>query len=284
MIQIPAKSDGFLIRHPARQTMPFVLNSPHSGAEYPEAFVKKAALELAVLRRSEDYCIDDLFAAAPALGAPIMSARFPRCFLDLNREPYELDPEMFDEALPPYINAASQRVMSGLGTIAKICAEGHEIYAEPLSWQDGFQRIQDFYIPYHLALRELLDNTSKTFSVAILIDCHSMPSQKQRADIVIGDRHGRAASPLLSSFVHQAFAAHGYRVARNDPYAGGFITQHYGQPDRNIHALQIEINRALYMDEEQLILSEGWTKLREHINYILEQFKKFDFLTIKEGS
>ncbi len=263
--------------------MPVVFNSPHSGAEYPKDFLKSSALELSILRRSEDYRVDYLFAAAPELGAPIMSARFPRCFLDLNREPYELDPEMFDSALPPYINSTSPRVISGLGTIARICSGGHQIYNQPLRWQDGLARIQNFYIPYHNALHELLKQTAQTFGAAILIDCHSMPSQKNDLpDIVIGDRHGRAAAASLSDFVDKTFAAQDYRVARNSPYAGGFITKHYGQPNQNIHAVQIEINRALYMDEAQLAPSAGWTKLLGHISYIIEQFNKFDILKIKK--
>ena len=268
--------------------MPFVFNSPHSGAQYPEDFLKSSALNLDTLRRAEDYRVDLLFAAAPDLGAPIMSALFPRAFLDLNREPYELDPEMFDSALPPYVNATSPRVISGLGAIAKICAGGHQIYDRPLSWHDGLTRIQNFYMPYHHALHDLLQTTRKTFGAAILIDCHSMPSQKtppnsthDLPDIVIGDRHNRAAAPILSDFVCKTFTDQGYRVARNHPYAGGFITEHYGQPRQNIHALQIEINRALYMDEEQIAPSKGWTKLLQHINYIIEKFQEFDIAQIR---
>lgn len=250
-----------VVHAPARQTVPFVYASPHSGRAYPEPFLQQARLDPMALRRSEDCFVDELFAGAPRVGAPLVAALFPRAYCDANREPYELDPAMFVDDLPKYANTTSMRVAGGLGTIARVVGAGNEIYRGKLTFADAENRIETCYRPYHLALKETLLATEECFGHAILIDCHSMPSigglgdndpGAVRPDIILGDRFGSSCDAIVTEMAEKTFAGLGYRVARNAPYAGGFTTQHYGRPEQARHALQIEINRALYMDERRL--------------------------------
>jgi N-formylglutamate amidohydrolase len=243
------------LQRPAAARLPLILASPHSGCDYPADFVAASRLDPVALRRSEDSFVDELFAAAPSLGAPLLSARFPRAYLDVNREAYELDPAMFSDALPEFVNARSPRVRMGLGTIARIVAIGEEIYAGKLCFAEARRRIDGLYRPYHQALRRLVDETEALFGGYLLIDCHSMPSAagsvcgRDGADFVLGDCHGAACAPSILEAARQFLAERSFAVAINAPYAGGFTTDHYGDPRRQRHALQIEINRALYMDE-----------------------------------
>ncbi|HYZ40090.1 MAG TPA: N-formylglutamate amidohydrolase [Stellaceae bacterium] len=256
--EFPPPSPGtgvFDLHDPAARTLPLVLASPHSGSEYPADFIAASRLDPLALRQSEDSFVDELFAAAPSLGAPLLSARFPRAYLDVNREPYELDPAMFRDALPSFVNAKSPRVRMGLGTIARIVASGEEIYARKLHFTEAHQRVEFLYHPYHQALRRLVTETEATFGGYLLIDCHSMPSsagsgpKREDADIVLGDCHGTACAPRIRHAAGKLLTERGYTVAINAPYAGGFTTGAYGRPNAHRHALQIEINRALYMDE-----------------------------------
>lgn len=275
-------SKFFQIDYPEARNGPFVFNSPHSGRDYPLQFVGASRLDSLTLRRSEDFLVDELFAAASRHGAPLLRARFPRAWLDVNREPYELDPAMFDSPLPAFANTRSARVANGLGTIAKIVAENEEIYAAPLNTEEALARIDHVYKPYHAALRGLLAETVVEFGYGILVDCHSMPSahavsrigaipfsgrrtEPLRADFVLGDRYGSACSPVLTHLAANILRDLGYRVAVNKPYAGGFITEHYGRPVNGLHALQIEVNRALYMDEARLEKSAGFPALADDI-------------------
>jgi N-formylglutamate amidohydrolase len=248
----------YLVSEPIRQTIPFVFNAPHAGAVYPRAFLAASRLEGVALRRSEDAFVDELFAPIVGLGAPLMTARFPRAYLDVNREPYELDPRMFEGRLPPFANTRSMRVAGGLGTIPRIVADGQEIYRGRLSVDEGLRRIEWLYKPYHRMLRQLVHRTARSFGRAVLIDCHSMPStslakeEAAKADVVLGDRYGTSCSTVLTDLVEAALRSRGYAVVRNKPYAGGFITEHYGEPALGRHTLQIEVNRALYMDERSL--------------------------------
>src|SRR5690349_5647880 len=244
---------------PRQQTLPLVLASPHSGSDYPAEFLAMARLDPLTLRRSEDSYVDEIFGAAPALGAPLLRARFPRAFLDPNREPFELDPAMFADALPSYVNSQSPRVRVGLGTIARVVATGEEIYARKLRFEDAVRRIDALYRPYHRALRQLVKATQDRFGFYLLVDGHSMPSavghgeraaRRGRVDIVLGDCHGSACNPLVIEEAHRVLTGKGYAVARNAPYAGGFTTAHYGKPGDAGHCLQIEICRGLYMDEK----------------------------------
>src|SRR5215813_6793882 len=196
----PSVAEVLELHEPAVQRLPLVLASPHSGAEYPADFLAASQLDPLALRRSEDSFVDELFAAAPQLGAPILSARFPRAYLDVNREAYELDPTMFSDALPSFVNVVSPRVRIGLGTIARIVANGEEIYAEKLRFADAERRIDRFYHPYHQMLRRLLQETEGIFGGYLLVDCHSMPSTSgcgRGADIVLGDCYGAACAPRI---------------------------------------------------------------------------------------
>lgn len=251
----------FDILSPLRQTAPVVLASPHSGDYYPPDLLAASRLSLQILRKSEDSFVDRLFAAAPQLGAPLLRGRWARVYLDVNREPYELDQGMFADPLPPHVNTSSLRVAGGLGTIARVVADGAEVYGTKLRFAEAESRVARIWRPYHAALAELVAHTRQIFGFCILIDCHSMPSVggpmdrdggRVRPDIVLGDRFGAACAPALAEYAQQRLEAMGYVVTRNNPYAGGFTTHHYGQPARGVHALQIELNRALYMDERTI--------------------------------
>ncbi len=244
------------VRYPAVQTVPLVFASPHSGREYPLDFVAAARLDLHGLRRSEDSFVDELFAAAPAHGAPLILAHFPRAFCDPNREAWELDPAMFAGPLPAWVNTTSARVGAGLGTIARIVASGETIYRGKLDFAEARSRVEQYWQPFHDGLRGLLDATQAKFGHCLLIDCHSMPGLSQargeRADIVLGDAHGTACAPRVIRRIEEALSDLGFRVRRNDPYAGGYITRHYGRPREGCHAVQVEICRSLYMDEARI--------------------------------
>ncbi|MEN3931166.1 N-formylglutamate amidohydrolase [Microvirga sp. W0021] len=248
-------SPPFTVYEPSQLTTPLVFNVPHSGSVYPEDFVANSRLNNVSLRRSEDAFLDHLYRPMTALGAPVLSAHFPRAYIDVNREPFELEPRLFEGKLPTYANTRSTRVLAGLGTIPRIVADGYEIYRGKLSIEEGLHRIETLYRPYHATLRALLDRTISSFGFAILIDCHSMPSASlpmtngMKPDVVLGDRFGTSCSGHLIDIVEVLFAEQGYQVARNKPYAGGFITEFYGDPASGCHALQIELNRTLYMNE-----------------------------------
>ena len=265
----------FEVYGPALQRVPFVLNSPHSGRNYTDAFMANVQLSDFAIRKSEDFLVDELFGSGIAIGLPMLVANFPRAFLDVNREPYELDPKMFDRQLPDYVNTQSVRVSTGLGTIAKIVADREEIYHTAMSVDDALERIENIYKPYHSCLRRLLAKTHVQFGYAVLIDCHSMPSALHgspfggRPDFVLGDRFGSSCNEELTLCLRDNLKALGYKVVLNKPYAGGFITQHYGRPDNGLHAVQIEINRGLYMDESTMQKSENFEKLADDIRRLL---------------
>lgn len=243
------------IAEPVAASLPLLLSSPHSGDCYPADFLATSRLDATRIRRSEDAFVDRLFAAAPSVGAALLKANFPRAFLDVNREPYELDPRMFIGRLPAHANVRSLRVHGGLGTIARIVAENEEIYRQPMTVEAALDRISAFYFPFHNTLRGRLDALRARFGWAVLLDCHSMPSGlragdgARRVDVVVGDRYGSSADGLLIQAALDLFADLGFAVQRNKPYAGGYITERYGRPNDGLHVLQIEINRGLYMDE-----------------------------------
>src|SRR5215212_11750293 len=195
--------DALELRQPQTRVLPLVLASPHSGADYPSGLLAASRLDPVTLRRSEDSFVNDLFGAAPKLGAPLLAARFPRAYLDVNREPWELDPTMFSDALPNYVNSRSPRVRMGLGTIARVVASGEEIYARKLRFAEARIRVEMLYHPYHQALRKLVLDTQAAFGGCLLIDCHSMPSAASEvggqgpADIVLGDCHGTSCAPEI---------------------------------------------------------------------------------------
>jgi N-formylglutamate amidohydrolase len=230
-----------------------------------------AALDALAIRRSEDALVDDLIAQAPALGAAVIAARYARAYIDVNREPFELDPAMFADELPDFARARTARVAAGLGAIARVVSEGQEIYARKLTFAEARARIERAHRPYHAALERLIGEAHAAHGYAILIDWHSMPSAAARAgrdracDIVLGDRFGAACAGVLTKTVERELEALGYRVARNSPYAGGYTTEHYGRPARRVHALQIEINRAIYMNEATLEPTPGVEGLKRDL-------------------
>ncbi len=248
----------FILEEPPGEQGAVVFASPHSGQYYPADFVAEANVDLHALRQSEDSHVDALYAAAPAHGAPLLKACFGRSYLDPNREPYELDPIMFHDRLPSHVNASSIRVIGGLGTIPRIVSDGVEIYREKLNFQDAEDRVRRLYHPYHQNLRQLIQNAVRRHRFCILIDCHSMPSiggpldrdiGVRRADAVLGDRFSTTCSPKLTTLAQNVLGDQGFSVGRNAPYAGGFTTYNYGRPGKGVHSLQIELNRATYMDE-----------------------------------
>ena len=269
----PGFQARYAIIEPRRLATPLVINSPHSGRTYPQGFLERSRLDALALRRSEDAFVDELFAPCVALGAPLMAAKFPRAFLDVNREPYELDPLMFDGRLPTFANTRSLRVAGGLGTIPRVVGEAQEIYREPILVAEAMERIASLYAPYHRALRSLIENAAATFGLAVLIDCHSMPSSVSDGaapDFVIGDRYGASAALWIVEALEGALRRLGYSVRRNKPYAGGFITEHYGAPASRRHAVQIEINRALYMDERAVAKSDRARDLAANLFEVVE--------------
>ena len=255
---------------PRRLSAPLVFNSAHSGRDYPERFLKMTRLDHLSIRQSEDAFVDELFGRAPHLGTPLLRAHFPRAYLDVNREPWELDPQMFAEPLSDRFNTTSPRVAAGLGTIARVVAENKPIYRERLTLDDARMRIEGIYIPYHATLQRLLTDAHQNFGVAVLIDAHSMPrisrsGDRLAPDIVLGDRYGTTCGTGLIDLAEMVFAGAGLRVARNRPYAGGFIARTYGRPQHGIHALQIEISRHLYMNEVTLEPNDGFNAIRQLI-------------------
>ncbi len=261
----------YTLIQPVRQLAPVVLCSPHSGRVYPRHFLEQSKLDSQSLRKSEDCFVDELFAGTAASGIPFIAARFPRAFLDVNREPYELDPELFEEPLPDFANTQSVRVAGGLGTVARIVSDGEEIYETPLKLDAVLERIDRLYVPFHAALAGLLEETRRAFGCAVLVDCHSMPSLQTtqnagpRPDIVLGDRFGMSCDHRITRFLREALAGFGYDVQLNRPYAGGYITEHYGRPQRGLHAIQIEINRGLYLDEVKLEPLPGYDQLKQQL-------------------
>jgi N-formylglutamate amidohydrolase len=259
---------------PRRLTAPFVFNSAHSGRDYPERFLKMTRLDHLSIRQSEDAWVDELFGRAPHLGTPLLRAHFPRAYLDVNREPWELDPAMFSEPLSERCNTTSPRVAAGLGTLARVVAENKPIYHERLTLADARMRIEGIYQPYHATMQRLLSDAVTAFGTAVLIDCHSMPhlarsGDRPAPDIVLGDRYGTTCAPALIDLTETLFTAAGLRVARNRPYAGGFATRTYGRPQHGVHALQVEISRHLYINEVTLEKNEGFEAMRQLIERLV---------------
>ncbi len=268
---------AFEVVEPEAHSVPFVMNSPHSGRTYPKRFMKMSKLNGKMIRRSEDYFVDQLFEHAVELGIPMLKAHFPRAYLDVNREPYELDPRMFKDKLPSFINRNSLRVAGGLGTVPRVVCEGMNIYNMRIPFSEAQARIENIYKPYHSKLRDLLSRTMRQFGQAVLIDCHSMPAsvhlgaEGARPDFVVGDRFGTSASKELTMVVIENLRDLGYLVAANKPYAGGFITEHYGRPARGLHAIQIEINRSLYVNEQTLKKRDSFDALRDDLTSFMSR-------------
>jgi len=278
--------DKIVVRSPQKKILPLIVSSPHSGRNYPPDFVAASALTPLRLRSSEDSFVEDIFSYAPDLGASLIQALFPRVFVDVNRQPYELDPTMFSDPLPHYVITQNSRISAGLGTIARVVSNGERVYKNKLTFQEAEERINHFYRPYHDALQTLINNTKDEFGYCILLDCHSMPSGRigtnnpsqskpsRLAEIVLGDCHGTSCHPHIMKSSNEFLTGCGFSVRRNIPYAGGFITRNYGKPKEGVHALQIELNRALYMDEQHIEPLEEIKPLRHAMTGFVEQLGK----------
>ena len=252
----------FSLREPAEGSSPFIFSSPHSGRTYPPSFLAASRLDRLALRRSEDAFVDELFTCAPSYGAWLIHAHFPRAYVDANRAENEIDPAMFGGAPPRSAGPASARVAAGLGVIPKVVRDGMEIYGDSLPADEAEYRLEKFYRPYHAALQRLVAQAKARHGKATVIDCHSMPPLSRGYDIVLGDRHGQSCDPELSGRVEAALTGVGFAVGRNSPYAGGHTTGHYGRPGTGVNALQIEVNRGLYLDEGRMAKSDGFEDCR----------------------
>ncbi|MEM8592636.1 MAG: N-formylglutamate amidohydrolase [Pseudomonadota bacterium] len=267
---------AYILKRPKAQTTSVVFASPHSGRDYPLWFLRKSVLDERAIRSSEDAFVDRLFERAPSFGAPLLLAGAPRAFVDLNRSPDELDPALIAELRKV---AHNPRVASGLGVVPRVVANGRQIYRGKLSLDEAQGRIEKYWRPYHEKLQSLLDDARSSFGRAILIDCHSMPHEAiensrggaRRADVVLGDRFGAAASSDIVDCIEAAFTAAGLRVARNAPFAGAFIAQQYGRPSRGQHVVQVEIDRGLYMNEANVVPNGNFSAFRSLITQVIEE-------------
>lgn len=273
--------DHFEILRPERQTNAVVFASPHSGRAYPAAFLAQTVLNAHVIRSSEDAYIDQLFSDAPRHGSPILNAVYPRAYVDLNRAMDELDPALIEDAPRTPHNP---RVASGLGVIPRVVSGGRLIYSGKMPLAAAQARIAQAWVPYHTALKSLLDQTHHCFGQAVLIDCHSMPHEaiemhmrhgQSRADIVLGDRHGAAARGDVSDMIEAAFQRAGFTVARNAPFAGAYIAQSYGRPFARRDVVQIEIDRSLYMDEARIVPLADFACVQRRISQAIAQITEW---------
>ncbi|HVW74839.1 MAG TPA: N-formylglutamate amidohydrolase [Rhizomicrobium sp.] len=264
-----AEPEPFRLERPTLPSVPFLFASPHSGRSYPASLLENTRLDAITLRRSEDAFVDELFAGVVDLGAPLLAAQFPRAFLDVNRSSTELDAGMFAAPLNVPVDAPSPRVSAGLGVIPRIVRDGAEIYRGKLDTSEAEARISQLYRPYHQMLAALIEETRARFGVAVLIDCHSMPSALSVPDIVLGDRYGASAAPALTARAESAFVREGFSVARNTPYAGGHTTVLHGRVAAGCHALQIEVNRALYLDEDKIVKKAAFEAVKSRLTRAL---------------
>ena len=273
-----AAAPPYTVIEPIQGQAPLVFASPHSGRIYPAHFLSLARAGLASLRRSEDAYVDQLFARAVHSGGALISATIARAYIDLNRDPAELDPGMYRDAIQA--PAASARVQAGLGAIPRIAGDGAPIYRGKLSATVAQERIDAVHKPYHARLRSLLERKKQEFGCAVLIDCHSMPSAARgphAPDIVLGDRYGAACHASVTALAEAMLRRRGYRVARNAPFAGGHTTQMYGRPRERTHALQIEINRALYLEEATLAPHTGFARVAADMTCLAEALAAAEF-------
>jgi N-formylglutamate amidohydrolase len=280
---IEAETAACRLVRPLAAATPVICASPHSGRVYPAAMMAASLLDRRAIRRSEDAHVDALIEGAPEHGHALLAAEFARAFLDVNREPWELDPAMFEDELPSFARARTARVAAGLGAIARIVCEGQEIYARKLTFAEAEARVRAVHQPYHAALAALIGETKARHGLAVLIDWHSMPAAAARGrtgevcDMVLGDRFGSACAAPIANLIERQLTDMGYRVGRNAPYAGGYTTEHYGRPGRGVHALQVEINRALYFDEAALELTPGFDTLKADVERLFAVVAEVDW-------
>lgn len=271
------RSAPYLLTMPERRLTGVVFASPHSGREYPSAFLRASVLDARALRSSEDAFVDTLLEGVTALGAPLLAANAPRAWLDLNRAPDEFDPALIEGVK---LSAYNPRVASGLGVIPRVVSAGRAIYAGKITRAEAEARVDDYWRPYHACLHVLMDSARNQFGTGLLIDMHSMPHEAmdavvatrvRRPEVVIGDRFGTSAAPWITARVEQAFERAGLRTMRNAPFAGAYIAQTYGQPTRGMHAIQIEIDRSLYMNEREVRPNGNFMGFRRTLQTILAE-------------
>lgn len=257
---------------PDRPEAGVVFASPHSGRDYPADLLRRTTLDALRLRSSEDAFVDLLLRSAPGFGAPLIAGRVPRAFVDLNRGADELDPALIEGVRPRLLNP---RVAAGLGVIPRVVSGGRAIYSGKIPLAEAEARIAGYWRPYHDRLAALMEAAMRRFGQAVLIDMHSMPHEAldglgpDRPEVVLGDRYGTSAAPGVIAQIEAAFLAEGFRVRRNAPFAGAYVTQTYGCPARNCHAVQIEIDRALYMDEALVRPLPGFDAFEERLSRVL---------------
>ena len=260
---------------PEIRTTSVVFSSPHSGSNYPRSFVRRTVLDERTLRSSEDAFVDRLFESAPHNGAPLLTAIAPRSWIDVNRSADELDPALIEGLKTASHNP---RVASGLGVVPRVVANGRSIYRGKMSLKEAEDRIAEYWTPWHKALTALMDDSEALFDEAILIDCHSMPHEALESvnharsswpDIVLGDRFGAAASSDIVDRIEAAMTSAGLKVARNAPFAGAFVTQSHGRPARNRHVIQVEIDRSLYMNEQQIRPNNNFAAFKALIDRVV---------------
>ncbi|MDD2868251.1 N-formylglutamate amidohydrolase [Neomegalonema sp.] len=270
------------VAEPARLSSAAVFSSPHSGRAYPDSLIRRSPLHKTLLRSSEDAFVEELFASVPECGAPLLKAHFPRAWVDANRAADELDPALISDAPPQRLR--SPRATAGLGVAPRVVGEGRRIYPGKIPYAEVRERIASCHQPYHARLAALMLRTRRRFGAALLLDCHSMPSESARQsgergpDVVLGDRHGLAAHPELTAEATRIFVEAGFRVARNAPFAGGYITQFWGRPREGLHALQIEINRGLYLDEARVERHAGFGAFRARLAPVIARLAAMESL------
>lgn len=270
---------AFTLQRGARVLAPVIFASPHSGNYYPQDMLQMLSVPVSDLQRTEDAFVDELYQSAHDQGAIQLSATFARAYVDLNRDARELDASMFHNGLPRTAGMPSTRVKAGLGCLPRVGASGRNIYAQPLSREQGEYRLDEVYDRYHGALRGEIEHLKADWADVFIIDCHSMPSRQpgrpKLPDIVLGDRFGSSCSARLTSLAERHFRREGLSVARNAPYAGGYTTRRYGRPRRGTHVLQIEINRGLYMNETRVEKSAGFERMQSQLTRLISEILDF---------
>ncbi len=268
--------DSFICHVPEVVDSPVLFNSPHSGRLYDRCFLRQTLLSWQEIRLSEDCYVDKFLNSAPRYGSVFVEATFPRAFVDVNRSSNEMDPKII-KGLNSTIH--SPKVSAGLGVIPRVVGNGLDIYKSKISYQEAENRLRNYYFPYHKKLRELIEKAVQKFGLSIVFDFHSMPHSsikdcKEKVSevpqIVLGDCYGSSCDSELFEKAYEVFVAGGFRVERNSPFSGGFITKNYGSPVEKVHVIQVEIDKSLYMNEEDFRLHSGYEDLRLRLNSIVK--------------
>ena len=258
------------IVEPVSLTSGVVFALPHSGRDYGVSFLNQSILDKISIRSSEDAFLDQLIDGIEKYGAPKIVANAPRAFIDLNRSTDELDPALISGIKN---NIRNPRISSGLGVIPRVVSHGREIYRGKLSLEQAQSRIEYYWKPYHKDLANLLKRAQSIYGQSLLIDMHSMPHEAvstqssfiRAPEIIVGDRFGMSSDPEFTNLIVSILKQHGFRVAKNTPFAGAFITKHHGKIKERTHAIQLEIDRSLYMDEERISPNSGFKKLKSKL-------------------